>query len=270
MNWSMKTKELIRAAILFVHAALLAPIAALADSHGRDIVLVHGAWVGEWYWDDLVRDLQAAGHKAHAVTLKGHGQRASEGGSSVSIGDHAADIVAAITRLQMRDVILVGHSYGGRPVTAAWDLLRDDIAHVIYVESVAPVNDDHIAIPKDAQSMKFIMQRNPAWVEQGMIPVPEQLKQSYSDVLAPQSMRSVYGEVVLQNGSLPDTPGTYVVGKASRAKVFRSYGRHLEETRSWDFFEISGGHSLTGSGMRDLLAIISSVAENERVDGIVE
>ena len=32
-------------------------------------VLVAGAWLGAWAWDDVVPDLRAAGHGAHAVTL---------------------------------------------------------------------------------------------------------------------------------------------------------------------------------------------------------
>ncbi|MFY0594868.1 MAG: alpha/beta hydrolase [Cognatishimia sp.] len=231
------------------------------DAAGRDIVLVHGAWVGEWYWSDLVAILKSAGHRPHAVSLKGHGQRRAEGGPKVSIADHAADIISAVEQLKMEDIILVGHSYGGRPLTAAWDTLREEIAHVVYVESVAPVNDDSIAIPKDHKSMRFIMERYPALVEQGMLPVPARLKQSYSQVLASQSIKSVYGEVTLGSGPLPDTPGTYVVGKESKSKIFRSYGKHLEIWRGWNFTEISGGHSLAGVGMRDLADVLQGIAE---------
>gem|GEM_PF-1268767 len=248
--------------ILSVIVCVVCSMGAKADDVvARDIVLIHGAWVGEWYWDDLVADLKAAGHRPHAVSLKGHGQRRADGGPSVSIDDHAADIVTAVEQLKMTSIILVGHSYGGRPLTAAWDTLREDIAHVVYVESVAPVNDEPAAIPMDHKSMRFIMERYPALVELGMLPVPARLKQSYSQVLAPQSIKSVYGEVVLSNGPLPEIPGTYVVGKESQSKVFRSYGKHLEGWRGWDFIEISGGHSLIGEGMRDLSKVILNIAE---------
>ena len=227
----------------------------------RDYVLVHGAWVGEWYWQGLVDSLQAAGHQAIAVSLTGHGARASEGGAHVSIEMHAQDILDVVQRLRLRDVILVGHSYGGRPITAAWDQMRDNVSHVVYVEAVAPTNDNEIAIPQDNMSMRFIMQNNPAWVEDGLIPVPARLRRSYDQVLAPQSMRSVYGAVTLRNGPLPLTPGTYIVAQESLATVFRSYGKRLQSWRGWNLHQISGGHDVMGQGQEDLLNILLSIGD---------
>ena len=77
---------------------------------------------------------------------------------------HAQDVIAAIHENDLSDVILVGHSYGGRPITAVWDQLREEVAHVVYIEAVAPINDGAIAIPQDNQSMRFVMQKYPAWV----------------------------------------------------------------------------------------------------------
>lgn len=247
----------ISAAILFGAAQ------AQEKTQARSYVLVHGAWVGEWYWDDLVDGLQAAGHRAVAVTLTGHGLRSDEGGAHVSIDHHAKDIVEAVQYNALKDVILVGHSYGGRPITGAWDSLRQSISHVVYVEAVAPVNDSEIAIPQDARSLQYIVHRYPAWVESGMIPVPLHLKQSHKQTLAPQSILSVYGEVILRNGRLPATPGTYVYAQESQAKIFRSYGKHLKEWRGWDMQVIPGGHSLSDEGFSALLDILLSIASDD-------
>lgn len=263
MWWKLNRVALGWLRLGYVTVALLAaPLSVAAEIKARDIILIHGAWVGEWYWDDLVKDLTAAGHHAHAVSLKGHGKRSAEGGKAVTVQDHADDIVQISTDLGMQNVILVGHSYGGRPLTAAWDQMRGKVSHVVYVESVAPVNDDLLAIPADHRSLNFMRKNYPALVEQGMIPVPHALKQSYSQVLAPQSMNSVYGEVALRNGILPRTPGTYVVAKDSRATIFRSYADHLGKTRVWSVIEISGGHSLIGPGMKDLLTVLLTISES--------
>lgn len=257
----------IRPLILLVLAMLLGPFASASGAEerndryeSRDFVFVHGAWVGEWYWQELVDDLRSAGHQAIAVSLTGHGTRADEGGPHVSIEMHAQDVIAAIRENDLSDVILVGHSYGGRPVTAAWDKLREGVAHVVYIEAVAPVNDGPIAIPQDSQSMRFVMRKYPAWVEEGMIPVPERLHLSYAQVLSAQSLRSVYGDVALQNGALPLTPGTYIVAVDSRAEIFRRYGKRLQEWRGWRYETISGGHNIRDKGFGDLLAILLDIA----------
>lgn len=236
-------------------------VGAQSQNQSRDFVLVHGAWVGEWYWEGLVKGLEMAGHRAIAVSLTGHGKRAAEGGPHVTIDMHAQDIADAVGRHGMNDVILVGHSYGGRPVTAAWDLLRDRVAHVVYVESVAPTNDDILAIPQDNTSMRFVLQNYPAWVEEGMIPVPMRLHQAYDQLLAPQSIRSVYGDVKLKNGVLPKTKGTYIYATSSRARVFRSYGKRLQDWRGWELVEISGGHHVMADGGADMLKVLTHISE---------
>lgn len=227
----------------------------------RNYVLVHGAWVGEWYWHDLVESLQDAGNQAIAVSLTGHGARASEGGAHVSIETHAQDILDVVQRFGLQDVILVGHSYGGRPVTAAWDQMRESVSHVVYVESVAPIDDKEIAIPQDSGSMRFIMQNYPAWVETGLIPVPARLRRSYDQTLAPQSMRSVYGAVTLRNGPLPLTPGTYIFAQESQARIFRSYGSKLQSWRGWDLRQVPGGHNVMDQGQEALLDILLSISD---------
>ena len=36
-------------------------------------LLVHGAWHGAWCWEKVVVALEAAGHRAIAIDLPGHG-----------------------------------------------------------------------------------------------------------------------------------------------------------------------------------------------------
>jgi pimeloyl-ACP methyl ester carboxylesterase len=45
-------------------------------------VLVHGAWHGAWRWRAVIDALARQGHRVHAVTLTGVGDRARN--SSVS------------------------------------------------------------------------------------------------------------------------------------------------------------------------------------------
>ena len=91
-----------------------------AAATGAPIVLVHGAWVGEWCWEPIVELLEAAGRPVYAVSLTGHGARRDESGPHVTLGDHVADVVAVFDEHDLVDATLVGHSYGGRVITKAW------------------------------------------------------------------------------------------------------------------------------------------------------
>jgi pimeloyl-ACP methyl ester carboxylesterase len=101
-----------------------------------NIVLVAGNWLGGWAWDAVAARLRAAGHQVTAVTLTGLAERAAEAGPDVNLDTHTDDVVRAIADRQ--GVVLVGHSYGGFPVTAAAERVPERVARVVYVDSGPP------------------------------------------------------------------------------------------------------------------------------------
>jgi pimeloyl-ACP methyl ester carboxylesterase len=102
-------------------------------------VLVAGAWLGSWAWDEVVSDLRAAGHGAHALTLSGLAERRQEAAVQQR---HVQGIVDAIERLDLRDVVLVGHSYAGIPVGQAAERIGDRLARVVFVDSNVPADGE--------------------------------------------------------------------------------------------------------------------------------
>ena len=76
-----------------------------------DFVLVHGAWHGGWCWRRVVQALTAQGHRAHAVTLTGCGERAYLMSSAITLETHISDVLEAIASEEMTDVVLAVHSY---------------------------------------------------------------------------------------------------------------------------------------------------------------
>ncbi|MBA6433414.1 alpha/beta fold hydrolase [Streptomyces sp. GMR22] len=104
-----------------------------------EFVLVAGAWLGSWAWDEVVPELRAAGHGAHALTLSG---LAEKRGVPAGQQTHVQDIVGEIERLDPRDVVLVGHSYAGIPVDQAAERIGDRLAHVVFVDSNVPVDGE--------------------------------------------------------------------------------------------------------------------------------
>ena len=62
----------------------------------------------------------------------------------VDLDCHITDIVKLLHFEDLRDVILVGHSYGGMVITGAADRAADRIGHLVYLDA---------AIPADVQSL---------------------------------------------------------------------------------------------------------------------
>ncbi|WP_246264199.1 alpha/beta fold hydrolase, partial [Acrocarpospora pleiomorpha] len=102
-------------------------------------VLVAGAWLGSWAWDEVVPDLRAAGHGTHPLTLSG---LAEKQGIEAGQQTHVRDILDEIEQHDLRNVILVGHSYSGIPVGQAAERIGDRLAHVVFVDSNVPANGE--------------------------------------------------------------------------------------------------------------------------------
>jgi pimeloyl-ACP methyl ester carboxylesterase len=98
-------------------------------------VLVSGLWLGGWAWHDVTATLRGAGHEVFPLTLTGVADRSHLLGPDVDLDTHTEDIVRLVETEDLRDVVLVGHSYGGMPVSAAALRLRERITRVVYVDS---------------------------------------------------------------------------------------------------------------------------------------
>ncbi|MBV9086997.1 MAG: alpha/beta hydrolase, partial [Acidobacteriaceae bacterium] len=74
-------------------------------------VLVHGSWHDGAAWEAVVRRLESKGHKALAPTIAGHGKNATRKG--ITHAHCTQSITDFIRSHDLRDVVLVGHSFGG-------------------------------------------------------------------------------------------------------------------------------------------------------------
>jgi pimeloyl-ACP methyl ester carboxylesterase len=108
------------------------------DALNTDFVVVHGAWTGGWSWERVIQRLHARGHRAFAPTLTGLCERAHLAGPEVTLDTHVKDIVNEIIYKDLRDVVLVAHSYGGVVATGVIEELADHIAAVVFVEAFIP------------------------------------------------------------------------------------------------------------------------------------
>ncbi|GGM18554.1 hypothetical protein GCM10010129_73440 [Streptomyces fumigatiscleroticus] len=82
-----------------------------------EFLLVHGAWHGSWCWRELQDVLAGRGLTSHTVDLPSI-VPAGSGGRLPGLLDDARVIREKIDAVQAR-LVVVGHSYGGAPVTQA-------------------------------------------------------------------------------------------------------------------------------------------------------
>ena len=106
-------------------------------------VLVHGAWQGASTWAFVEEGLRARGHKVHTPTMSGAGIRQYELRPEITLETHVKDVLGVLEFEDLRNVILVGHSYGGMIITSVAEHAAERLATLVYVDAF---------VPKDGQS----------------------------------------------------------------------------------------------------------------------
>lgn len=107
-------------------------------------VLVHGAWHGGWCWQRVTPLLQDAGHEVFTPTLTGLGERAHLFRADIDLDTHIQDVVALMEAEDLRDVVLVGHSYAGAVVAGVADRAAARIARMVYLDAFVLRNDQSL------------------------------------------------------------------------------------------------------------------------------
>ncbi len=102
----------------------------------RTFVLVHGVWHGGWCWSRLADILTARGHRVSAPTQTGLGERSHLLSQDITLNTFVEDIVNHLVYEDLGKAVLVGHSFGGAPITGVADVVPQRIARLVYLDAI--------------------------------------------------------------------------------------------------------------------------------------
>ncbi|MGZ7108275.1 MAG: alpha/beta fold hydrolase [Methanobacterium sp.] len=89
-----------------------------------------GGHLGARYWDGTINELESHKYCVFAPSLIDE--------YSGNLTDHINQICGVIEENKLRDIILVGHSYGGFVITGVADRMPERIGTLVYLDSVLP------------------------------------------------------------------------------------------------------------------------------------
>ncbi|GAA1644386.1 alpha/beta fold hydrolase [Actinoplanes couchii] len=189
-------------------------------------VFIPGAWHGGWSWHAVGSRIRAAGHGATALTMPG--LNLGDDPAGLRLTDAVDHIVAAVEARDLRDVVLVGHSWGGIPITGAAHRLAGRLAGIAYFSAFIPrpgesmaaamgpmegfVRDTIAASPDQTIGIDF------GSFTQGLMPgEPEQLQRVVFDQLLPQPGGYMTDAQDLPGVETLGLPVTYVLAENDHA-----------------------------------------------------
>lgn len=111
-------------------------------------VVAHGAWSSGWAWRKMRPLLRAAGHDCFTPSYTGLGERQHLASRAVNLSLHIDDIVNVLEFEDLRDVVVIGHSFGGLVATGVADRARARVARIVYLDAF---------VPEDGQSLMDLL-----------------------------------------------------------------------------------------------------------------
>ncbi|MDB5999277.1 MAG: alpha/beta hydrolase fold protein [Rhizobacter sp.] len=106
------------------------------------IALVHGSWHDGSLWGPVADHLKAAGHEVHTPTIAGHGKGVVKKGV-----DHAQctrSIVDYLVERDLRDVVLIGHSFGGTVIAKVAEAVPERLRRMVFWNAFVPQDGESL------------------------------------------------------------------------------------------------------------------------------
>ncbi len=211
-------------------------------------VLIHGAWDGGWSWKPIRDRLTEAGAAVFTPSLTGSGERVHLGGPHVALTTYITDVVNVIHYEQLRDLVLVGFSFGGMTATGVAGRIPAAIAHLVYLDAFVPkagqAFTDLIPAKTAASFADQARTRGGGWA----IPAPAE-----ADARATPLPIGAITEA-LQLDAEPSLPRTYI------RCIREQPGGHFDEAAARARREGGGYHELA-SGHHPMLEVPDDLAE---------
>jgi pimeloyl-ACP methyl ester carboxylesterase len=229
-------------------------------------VLVHGAWRGSFGFRNVRRALQRAGHDATAPSLTGLGERVHLASPQVTLDTHVHDVVNHVLYEDLRDIVLVGYSYGGAVVTGSLDHVHDRVRELVYLDAF---------VPGDGQSVADLLglPRFPITLGQDdYLPTPprsfdDPAEAAFQEARAvPQPIGCAYDPIRLHQ-PLEDFPFGRTYVKATRSDAdevgepcFRSAAERAKSSERWRYREIDSNHMLLSNRPDEVSKVLLELA----------
>lgn len=250
-------------------AAAQAP--GLPEIRGKTYVLVHGSWMGGWQWAPVAERLRAMGHRVFTPTQTGMGERRHLLSRDIGIGTFVADVANVIEAEELRNVILVGQSSGGLPITGVADRMPERIRHLVYLDAAIAQGGQSFfdLFPQEVVSDR----RRAAREGGGGIAVPRPPIGALGAIgipagpaaewvhrrFTPHPIGAFETPLELRNPVGNGRPCTYVSCTAPQYAAIEASRRWVRSQDGWGWVELAAGHCANVTVPEDVVRLLAGI-----------
>ena len=228
-------------------------------------LVCHGAWSAGWAWKKMHPLMRAAGHRLVTPTYTGLGERAHLAHRGIDLDAHIEDMLNVIKYEDLRDIVLVGHSYGGMVATGVADRARDKVRQLIYIDAFVPQDGqslldlNEVARPR----MHELSKTGDGW---RVPPNPTPPDTPPADVewltarRVDMPIKCFEAKLKLLGGPLT-LPRSYIYAtRITPADTFGPFARMTKGDAAWSYYEIDASHSPNVTAPEALMELLQKIA----------
>jgi len=240
-----------------------------------NFVLVHGAWHGGWCYRETAAALRAAGHTVFTPTHTGVGERFHQSAENITLETHIRDVCGCIEWEELRDVILVGHSYGGMVITGVADRMSDRIRSLVYLDAFIPGHGDSLIgllskalVPEVAAQFIGAFRGTALQDHSGLMqPIPAEMfniaqahRERVDRLCRPQALATFEMPLLLTGAGDKIANRLYILADGWDPSPFRYFAANCEKAAGWRVVKMPCSHDVMVDMPKELAAELVKLA----------
>jgi len=231
-------------------------------------VLVHGAWHTGAELEPVAAVIRAAGHQVFTPTIKGNRPGDAK---TTGLDEAIQSIVDYLAVNNLKDVILLGHSYGGMIITGVADRAADRIRRLVYWNAFVPNNSESLndmvppiyvglfdAIAAERGDGSVVLPF-PIWREAFINDADLETAQRTYDILNPHPLKTFSDKISLQTNPAEITIAKSYINCTEDTALPHGYPWHPRLSEKLGLFrliQVPGSHELCFSNPQALARAI--------------
>ena len=213
-------------------------------------VIAHGAWSAGWTWKKMRPLMRAAGHELFTPSYTGIGERSHLAHAGIDLNLHIQDLVQVLEYEDLRDVVLLGHSYGGMVATGVADRARARLRQLIYLDAFVPRHGESamsLQPPVVQERMQgAVLAQGDGWrVPANPLP-PDTDAAEVAWAMPKRVMQPVktLEQPIQLTGAVDTLPRSYIYcTRSGPGDVFRPFAQRAQAEPHWQYVEIDASHN---------------------------
>ena len=235
------------------------------SASSKTFLVCHGAWSAGWAWKKVHPLMQAAGHGLVTPSYTGLGERAHLAHPGIDLNSHIEDMLNVIKYEDLRDIVLIGHSYGGMVATGVADRARNKVRQLIYIDAFVPEDGQSLLdlYEADRPRIQELLKSGDGW---RVPPNPTPPDTSPADVewlserRVHMPVKCFEAKLKLEGGPLT-LPRSYIYAtRITPADTFGRFSKMTKNNPAWSYYEIDASHSPNVTAPEALTALLQKIA----------